>query len=281
LMKKLLVVVAAVLGIAAPARATSIGLPLAQYAADAFAGSYALPPCGLTCASLTIPGTVINSEDEGGGLISSMARASMTGSPIPMVSVDANAGGAFGDAAVAGASIVYYMEIVGGTGTPTVTLDVNASGFASASGGDANAGGALEIQDPLNNIVEQWTTCANTTPSTSCGGVPTSFTLVGVPLALSANTIYAVKIGATGSVGQCFLVQCPLQIGDAQAFTDPWFMIDPLTPLGVYSLEFSAGIGNTPGSPAPAPVPEPASLMLLGTGIVTLVGRRLRRSRSK
>jgi hypothetical protein len=57
---------------------------------------------------------------------------------------------------------------------------------------------------------------------------------------LQAN-LYAVDITAIGSVGGCILPPCNLQIGDAQAFIDPSFMIDPLTPLGVYSLEFSAG----------------------------------------
>jgi hypothetical protein len=38
---------------------------------------------------------------------------------------------------------------------------------------------------------------------------------------------------------------------------------------------FTATLGSSA-----APVPEPASIMVLGTGLVTLVGRRFRRSRT-
>jgi hypothetical protein len=73
-----------------------------------------------------------------------MAKASLSDSPIPVVSAHADAGT---DAAVAAAQIVHYMEINGGLGTSAVPLDVFASGFADASGGRATAGGVLDIQD--------------------------------------------------------------------------------------------------------------------------------------
>jgi hypothetical protein len=247
-------------------------LPAAKYAGDAFAGSYQLPPCGLSCANLKAPGTVTDSS------MSSTASASLTGSPFPMVSAHANAGT---DAAVAAAGIVYYLEIAGGAGTPPVTLDVFASGFASASGGGVSAGGALEIQDNSSlAIVADWGTCASTISATACAGQPLSFNLLGAPVALSANTLYAVNITAVGSVGGCLSPPCALQTGDAQAFTDPWFMLDPSTPdFGLYSLELSAGIGNTPV----APVPEPGTWALLAAGIAVLgaaqPGRRERGGR--
>jgi hypothetical protein len=263
-----------VFAIPAVVQASGISLPAAKYGADAYAGSYLLPPCGLSCAELTVPGTVTDSSISGPSQ-SSMAIASLTGSPIPMVSAHANAGT---DAAVAASQIVYYMEITGGLGTSPVTLDVFASGFASASGGGAAAGGALEIQDSSSlAIVADWTTCANTIFAASCSGLPTSFNLLGAPVALSANTLYAVNITASGSVGGCLSPPCALQTGDAQAFTDPRFVIDPSTPdLSLYSLDFSAGIGNT----ALAPVPEPGTWALLLGGIAMFGAAKARRMRA-
>jgi hypothetical protein len=245
-------------------QAQGIGLPAAKYGGDAFAGSYLLPPCGLTCATLTAPGTVSDTSISSPSF-SSTASATLTGFPFPIVSADANASN---DAAVAAAQIVYYMEIAGGAGTPPVTLDVFASGSASASGGGASGGGGLEIQDTSSlAVVASWTTCANTIFATACSGQPFSFNLLGTPVALSANTVYAVNITAVASVGGCATPPCALQTGDAQAVTDPWFMIDPATPdLSLYSLELSAGIGNAPLAPAP----EPATWALLVGGIAVL-----------
>jgi PEP-CTERM motif len=205
-----------------------------------------------------------------------MASATVTGSPIPMVSAHANAAT---DAAVASAGIVYYMEIDGGLGTSPVTLDVYASGSASASGGGADAGGAFQIVDATSNaIVADWYTCANIVYAASCSGLPASFNLLAAPVALSANTIYAINITAIASVGSCLSLSCPLQTGDAQAFTDPRFMIDPSTPNGsLYSLDFSAGIGNT----AVAPVPEPATWALLVAGIAVFGAARPRTMRAR
>jgi len=240
-------------------------LPAAKYGADAYAGSYLLPPCGLSCAQLTVPGTQTDSSLSPGGFNSSMAQATLTGSPIPMVSAHANADN---DAAVASAQIVYYMEVTGGSGASSVTLDVTASGFASASGGGATAGGGFEIQDSNSlAIVAAWTTCANIIYPAGCSGIPGAFNLQGTPLALHSNTLYAVNITASGSVGGCLSGPCALQTGDAQAFTDPSFMIDPSTPnLSLYSLAFSAGIGNT--------VPEPSTALLLSAGLMGLAVRR-------
>ena len=144
-----------------------------------------------------------------------MAQATLTGSPIPMVSAHANASN---DAAVASAGIVYYMEVTGGSGASPVTLDVTASGSASASGGGATAGGGLEIQDSNSlAIVAAWTTCANIIYPAGCSGIRERSISRGRPCALYSNTLYAVNITAVGSVGGCLSGPCALQTGDARS----------------------------------------------------------------
>ena len=170
--------------------AVAVVIPDAIYAANAYPGSYLLPVCigpPGSCAQVRAPGTALNSSLSPGGFSSSMAEATMTGSPfIPMVTAHPNASN---DASVASAEILYYMEITGGSGTSPVTLDVTASGSASASGGGAAAGGAFEIQDNSTNaVLGDWATCASTIFAGACSGLPTAFNLVGQPLTLNSNT---------------------------------------------------------------------------------------------
>jgi hypothetical protein len=240
----------------------AVVLPAPIYNALAYSGTYQLPVCigkPGSCSLLKGPGTTTDSS------LSSLAQATITS--IPSVSAHANASN---DAAVASAQLVYYMEITGGAGVSPVTLDVTASGFASASGGAASAGGVLEIQNNSTNaIVADWATCAETGFPGGCSGLPTAFSLPGVPVALNSNTLYAVNITAVGSVGSCFSPPCPPQTGDAQAFTDPSFKIDPSTPdADAFSLVFSDGIGNETGQPPAPTVPEPGELALLALSLV-------------
>jgi len=206
----------------------TVVLPAPIYNALAYSGTYQLPVCigrPGSCSLLKGPGTTTDSSIGPGGFNSSMAQATITA--IPTVSAHANAGN---DAAAASAQVVYYMMITGGIGVSPVTLDVTASGSASASGGGASAGGGLVIQDNSSDaFLAFWTSCADIINAAACSGQPTSFSEVGVPLALYSNTLYAVEITAAASVGGCLIAPCPLQTGDAQAYTDPSFMIDPST----------------------------------------------------
>jgi hypothetical protein len=89
-------------------------------------------------------------------------------------------------------------------------------------------------------------------------------------VALYSNTLYAVNITASGSVGGCLSAPCPLQTGDAQAFTDPSFMIDPSTPgAGGYSIVFSPGIASVPDI-------ETSTGLLIGLAFSSLVFARKR-----
>ena len=155
------------------------------------------------------------------------------------------------------------MEITGGSGTSPVTLDVSASGFAAASGGGAAAGGAFEIQDNSTGaVLADWVTCADTIYPPACSGTPTAFNLVAQPLTLNSNTLYAVLIAASASVGGCLGLSCSLRTGDAQA------AIDPSTPdLSQYSLALSDGIVNTAPTSTSTSVPEPGTCGLLAVAI--------------
>jgi hypothetical protein len=70
--------------------------------------------------------------------------------------------------------------------------------------------------------------------------------------------------------------------GDAAAggsVSDPDSVMISNLPAGVSII--SEGGGTYTAAPSPAPVPEPASMMLFGTGVIALVGRRFRRSRAQ
>jgi hypothetical protein len=55
--------------------------------------------------------------------------------------------------------------------------------------------------------------------------------------------------------------------------------INALTNAGFPGATLLNEVAFRSSGPGPAPVPEPASLMLLGTGVLTLVGRRVRQGR--
>jgi hypothetical protein len=262
---------------AIPAVAQALSLPPAKYAGDAYAGTYLLPSGG--SPQLSVPGTVTDMSNN--GFNSSMAIATLAGTPVPLASADANS---MFDAAVASAGLVYYMEITGPPGVSPVTVDVTAFSSASASG-DASAGGAFEIQQTSNSsVVQSWFTCASTIDPTACSGLPTAINVNAVE-PLFSNTLYAIEVTAAGSAGGCLSPPCPLGTGDGRALTDPSFAIDPSTPdAGLYSLVFSDGIGNPASPPVPPPspaVPEPSTLLLLGSGLAGLGGLAWRRHRRR
>lgn len=95
-----------------------------------------------------------------------------------------------------------------------------------------------------------------------------------VPFA--ANTLYTVRVFANASA-ITRVVNGPNQGGgSADAFADPTFSIDPMTPnAAAYSFVFSDGIGNT------APVPEPQAWALFACGLLVVGGLRIVRDRSK
>jgi hypothetical protein len=85
------------------------------------------------------------------------------------------------------------------------------------------------------------------------------------PLTLVTNTEYAISIDALSETDGG---------GTARAIVDPYITFGtPLSDPGLYSFNFSNGIGNAPGG-----IPEPATWAMLLLGLFSL-GTALRRSR--
>jgi hypothetical protein len=177
--------------------------------------------------------------------------------PSALAGVNQSNGGVY-----ASGSVLYYMEIAGGSGaTPVpVNVDLTAALF-STSYGDGGASALLEIQGacsltscpaPSAEIV----VCSAV--EVGCSGLPPTLTLLSTKVSLDSKTIYTVFLRAIASAP---VSGADFATGGGRASVDPFFKIDPSTPKG-YSLDFSAGIGN---SATPA-VPEPSTWILLSLG---------------
>jgi hypothetical protein len=179
--------------------------------------------------------------------------------PSALAGVDQSNGGVY-----ASGSVLYSMEIVGGSGATPVSVDVTALLFSSTYG-DGGAVASLEIQGACSP-----TSCPS--PSAEFGvcsvaevgcsaGLPPTLNLVSTKVSLDSNTLYTVFIQAVASA-PVEGVSSVVNTGGARASVDPYFAIDPSTPG--YSLAFSDGIGNS--STSPTAVPEPSSWILLSIG---------------
>jgi hypothetical protein len=181
--------------------------------------------------------------------------------PSALAGVDQSNGGVY-----AQGSVLYYMDIVGGSGAATpINVDVTASLFSN-SYGDGGAVASLEIQGACSSTScpapsAEFVVCSVVEAGCSAG-LPPTLNLVSTKFSLDSNTLYTVFIQATASApveGSSSVVVT----GGGRASVDPYFVIDPSAPEG-YSLDFSAGIGNS--STSPTTVPEPSSWILLSVG---------------
>lgn len=95
-----------------------------------------------------------------------------------------------------------------------------------------------------------------------------------VPFA--ANTLYTVRVFANAQAITRVVNGPNNDGGSADAFADPTFSIDPMTPnAAAYSIVFSPGVGNT------APVPEPQTWALFACGLLAVGWLRIVCDRSK
>jgi PEP-CTERM motif len=241
-------------------------LPAATYEGSGGAGSNPIFP------ELIAPGTGVASFTGmvNGSPGSASTNVSLSGGPIPTVAFTDSANNSL---AAGSGQILYYMEITGGSPTPT-PVNVIVSVFGSTFGSDDGSAGITIGLGDATGYFDQWHACAYGKPTTVCGSFPTTFNeKTTVPL--MSNTLYHVLIAAGGGVAK----QNPIGpsepgTGIADALADPYFQI--VSDQGPYSLDFSAGIGNSPL--VPSSVPEPATWMMLLTGF-GLVGWQFGRRR--
>jgi hypothetical protein len=212
--------------------------------------------------NLSKPGTISGAHSVPGSSPPATEQWTVTlaGDPSPsaLAGVDQSNDGAY-----AKGSVLYYMEISGGSGPTPVTVDLTASLFTS-SYGDGGAVASLEIQGACSPTScpfpsAEFDVCSVAEVGCSAG-LPPTLNLVSPKVSLDSNTLYTVFIQATASApveGVSSLVNT----GGARADVDPYFALDLSTPEG-FSLAFSPGIGN---SSTPT-VPEPSSWILLCIG---------------
>jgi len=175
------------------------------------------------------------------------AEVQSAATPVPSITAsvtgnNANAG------AYAQGHLYYYGQVVGGSGTAQVTIDVVAHG--SLFSVPANVLFGSHGQDRL--FVSGNTVVDRTSDQGSNNG---AFTSTTTGISEFENNAFQVEMIVTALTQDAGV--------SATTFLDPQFFIDPSTPNGdLYSFQFSAGIGNGPIGG----VPEPSTwaMMLLG-----------------
>jgi len=219
-------------------------LPATSYFLQAFPSA----PHGSDPDTSFAAGSVSGSINNQDGTASGHASASSQ-----YVSADAAAAG--NTQGLGHASETYYFAVIGPQNVD-VHLLINGGGHLDATGG-----GAVEVDENINNITNFSQTCRS--GSSQCGDFTYS---------------QSVSITSDTAVYLSLAIFAIAENGSAGGFIDPMITIDPnFVDAGLYHLEFSDGITN--GSPLSPGVPEPASwaLMIAGFG---LAGAALRRRRS-
>jgi hypothetical protein len=197
------------------------------------------------------------------------ATASVTLYSTPVVNVSVSGMGVIGPGiASASASVIYDLEVTGPI--PLLPVPVSVSGVLSSLFEPGASFNALGLVQFINDDASTDFTASICPPDSPAGCASTQ---------VSPDQFYShLMFYSTGDVESVELFVAVSLIGASgtgpsgnffgSVTVDPIFTIDPafLAQNPGYSLEFSDGVGNTPGTPPDTPEPATWAMMLGGFG---------------
>ena len=222
-----------------------------SYQSDAFGAYSATAPL----SAMTGP-VVVSSSSYGGSDPSVSSTTRISGNP-------AN----YAQQEMYSTSLIEYDFEIDGPANGYSVIDIAATGGVS-SNSNSIQGDAYFAVDSASHVTPVNTNLSFFANSCASGDCSSGSFSVNQSFIAANNLEYGVELLATtgGLVDYAFL---------ANAFVDPTIQLDP-SDSSADTLIFSPGLG-IPNSSNPSPVPEPSTLILLGSGVMTLATKIRRR----
>ena len=244
--------------VAVPFSTYADGVPSAVISASA-AGGPSISTVGMSSGSECIPesfcqnSSVSVSYADGNASLSGSASMACSGGAgscnLPPETLDAGAQG----------SATFYFSAVGSK-SEAVPLIFAVSGDASADTGSDSTYASVLVSTPKGDFFTDFSSGGGPCGATCFPAFSFSTTYSAIP-----NSVYVASVSGGGSGGPQFYPGSTLDFSaDLMVQIDPTF---------ADASDFNLGFSPLPTSN----VPEPASIMLLGTGLLVLVGFSLKR----
>jgi hypothetical protein len=248
----------AVVGFAAPARASMILLPATGFIISSIFG----PVMGQSGFPLQATGVTDGNT----------GAAALTASPNPAAYASLTGSGGVNQHGFVSAGLQYDFQINGPEKT-LVPIFVQGSGYAKSSFGNQFFNGSaasLGISSDLSNtsILPLYSVIA-TAGSVPQGNTPNGRTNQNITfddrILVPSNTPFEIGLGAEAEVDNGDNSKTPIE--SASAYIDPHLFIDPtFAGANEFSLQFSEGIDNSPVSATPLP----PALSMFGAALLAL-----------